>query len=419
MDSKTVVGVVAGVIIFIAMSQVVLLQFLNNTSPGSDPDTEGWGLRKLADPLGFEVGTAINNYWAFHSDQKEQYQDTLLKNFNSISLEYSIATDEVWLGPGNYSFTYADQAVEFASNHSISVAMTHLVWHGSLPEWLEQGNFTAEEVRALVRQYIQDVMNHYREGFGSAIRLWNVVNEVVEPSWTSVEVLRETFYSQMLGESYVEDLFRWAHELDPKALLFINDYGILGNPSENQFKLDRLAGLVENLLEKDVPIHGVGFQGHLSVEDEQDFDYYRSAIQQFGEMGLEVRISELDILINNDLAGRTQKKLQEQAILFGEVYSLCVEEEACSGVTTWGFNDAHSYLNTGYASWLDQEEDWPLLFEEDYTPKEAYAVVHDILSSHYSAWLANSSGGSLNNPTAFYNRESSRSFPFFRKVPYS
>jgi len=98
------------------------------------------------------------------------------------------------------------------------------------------------------------VVGRYR----GRIYAWDVVNEAIADDGT----LRDTVWLRNIGPEYIELAFRWAHEADPQALLFYNDYGA----EDIGVKSNAVYNLVKRLLEKDVPIHGVGLM-HVSLEN--------------------------------------------------------------------------------------------------------------------------------------------------------
>ena len=95
--------------------------------------------------------------------------------------------------------------------------------------------------------------------------VWDVVNEAVKETgrfpdgdWT--KCLRETQWLRSIGPD-IEMAFRLAHEADPDAKLYYNDYNLNVNT-----KATVVNAMVKDLLEKGVPIHGIGMQGHYSTD---------------------------------------------------------------------------------------------------------------------------------------------------------
>ena len=53
---------------------------------------------------------------------------------------------------------------------------------------------------------------------------WDVVNEAFEAS--GGEYRKESIWYEIMGKEYIEKAFRYAHEVDPDAILFYNDFNI-------------------------------------------------------------------------------------------------------------------------------------------------------------------------------------------------
>ena len=122
-----------------------------------------------------------------------------------------------------------------------------------LPAWLTEGTWTRDELIAIIREHITTVVGHYR----GRVAAWDVVNEGVGDDGS----LRDTIWLRGIGPEYIDMAFRWAHEADPDALLFYNDYAGEGLGT----KSDAIYALVQGLLERGVPINGVGLQMHVSL----------------------------------------------------------------------------------------------------------------------------------------------------------
>ncbi len=73
------------------------------------------------------------------------------------------------------------------------------------------------------------------------------------------------FWVSHLGEGIIADAFRWAHQADPRALLFYNDYNTAGQDGTNA-KSDAVYAWVQKMIAQGVPINGIGEQGHLDTQ---------------------------------------------------------------------------------------------------------------------------------------------------------
>ncbi|MBU0935981.1 MAG: endo-1,4-beta-xylanase [Spirochaetes bacterium] len=157
--------------------------------------------------------------------------------------------------------------------------------------------------------------------------------------------------------------------------MFINEYGI----EQSGEKLEGLLSLLDELLAAGVPIDGVGFQCHTSIDEEFSPSELGQAMDAVIAKGLEVQITELDVRINDDQTGKSSQKLAAQAELFGAIASEAAQRyPECSALVLWGLSDADSYVN--HSSWLSQDKDWPHPYDENFMPKPAFQALYQALS---------------------------------------
>jgi endo-1,4-beta-xylanase len=243
-----------------------------------------------------------------------------------------------------------------------------LVWHQCRPSWIP-ADATREEAIGFLRDYIHTVVGRYQ----GRVPIWDVVNEAVADGGAG---LRDTPWLQWIGEDYIELAFQFAHEADPDARLFYNDYGADGMNA----KSDAIYALVSDLLARGVPIHGVGLQGHINLGStgpggQNTPELLGANIQRFCELGLEVQITELDVSYAQPASDEV---FQSMAGDYRNVIGTCLESEYCTAVVVWGVADP--------LSWLRSREDTvnpnmePLLFDANYQPKLAYTAVADLLA---------------------------------------
>jgi endo-1,4-beta-xylanase len=224
-------------------------------------------LRFKAQTLGFLIGSAVR-LKALKNDAT--YGELLAREFNVITAESAMKFSAIRPTHGEFDFADADTIVNFATTYGMRVRGHTLIWHYSTPRWLVEGNFSKEEVSAILKEHIQTVVSRYR----GRVYAWDVINEAINDEGTG---LRQTFWSKMLGEDYIAQALTWAREADPDAKLFYNDYGgeALGNKSDAIYKM------LKSLKGRGLPINGIGLQSHfcprIAADDERRHRQYEAS----------------------------------------------------------------------------------------------------------------------------------------------
>ncbi len=265
------------------------------------------------------------------------------------------------LRPGihRFDFTEADRLMSFAEEHGFRVRGHTLVWHRQLPDWLEETLSTEEEARTFLRRHIFTVVGRYRE----RIDEWDVVNEAVEKDGR----LRETVWLRTIGPEYIALAFRWAHEADPEATLYYNDYAIAkGGP-----KADAVHELLRTLKAEGVPVQGIGFQSHFRSDLDLPWDKIPENFERFRQLGLELAITELDIRIPEPV---TEDKLRDQAEMGERFLRVCLDV-GIRNVTFWGVTDAASWIPHTF-----EDYDAGLLRDANYAPKPIHRTLEAVLA---------------------------------------
>jgi GH35 family endo-1,4-beta-xylanase len=255
--------------------------------------------------------------------------------------------------PNRWDFDAADAIVDFAKQHELAVKGHTLIWHNQLPPFVDAST-SRHQLRHYSRQHIERTVHHFRGDLAA----WDVVNEAVADDGSG---LRETPFSTAFGERYIDRAFHRAHQADRDAKLYYNDYGIEGMGP----KSDAVYDLMQRLLARRVPVDGVGFQGHFDARFVPSMDELVANFQRFADLGLRVNVSELDVRVAR-IAGSQAHRLAVQKQIYQRIAAACAQVDACEGITTWGFTDAHSWVDSTFGA------DDPLLFDEAYQKKPAY-----------------------------------------------
>jgi endo-1,4-beta-xylanase len=296
------------------------------------------------------IGAALND--RVLAEGEHDYERVLASEFNYATPENALKWKGVQPEKERWDFARADLVMRAAEDAGMAVKGHTLVWHEALPEYVSA--LDAAELEKELETHIHTLVDHYK----GRIVAWDVLNEAIASDGKG---LRSSVFLERLGSSYIAKLYRWAHEADPQAVLIYNDYEI----EQINDKSDRVYELASSLLDAGVPLHGVGLQMHLCAQHMPSIQSIADNIGRFGELGLRVNVSEMDVRIRL-LPGTLEERLARQERAYYEVVKTCVESSACDAVTFWGFTDAHSWVDRFFG------EDDPLLFDAGYRPKPAY-----------------------------------------------
>src|SRR5215813_12462431 len=314
---------------------------------------EAQTLRDAGDARGVHIGAAVNMS-PFRNESI--YTQTLGREFNMLVAENAMKFDALHPAQNTFNFTDADALVAFAEANNMAVRGHTLVWHNQIPGWLTGGNFTRDQVIAIMRDHIMTVVGRYR----GRILAWDVVNEAINDS--NGQLRSESFWLQKIGPEYIAMAFQFAHEADPDAKLYYNDYSAEGAGT----KSDGVFNLVSGLVNQGAPINGVGWQMH-QVNPFRIQQAHRTNAQRLGTLGLEVSITEMDVRIS---LPTTAQELDEQALAYRDVVEFCLSQPNVKTLVTWGFTDKYSWIPGFFSGFGDA-----LIFDMNYQPKPAYSAM--------------------------------------------
>jgi endo-1,4-beta-xylanase len=310
----------------------------------------------------FLVGAAVNPRTI------ELQGDLLPKHYNSVTAENEMKFASVHPEEHRYTFDDADRVAAYAKANGMGVRGHTLVWHNQTPNWVFEdgkgGAVDRETLLARMKAHIDTVVSRYK----GDIYAWDVVNEAVSDS--GEELLRPSKWLDIIGEDFIAKAFEYAHAADPKALLFYNDYN-----ESDPAKREKIYALVKSLLDRGVPIHGVGLQAHWSIHH-PSVDHIRQAIERYASLGLKLHITELDVSVfahddrRTDLAAPTEEMLERQAERYKQFFQIFKDySDVISSVTFWGAADDYTWLNDFP---VKGRKNWPFLFDGNHEPKRSY-----------------------------------------------
>lgn len=333
----------------------------------------------------FKIGVALNRFQV--SGEVPEATPLIKKHFNSITPENLLKWERVNPEPNQYDFGAADAFVEFGELNNMFIVGHTLVWHSQIPDWVFETENGEEIGREALLQRMKDHIDSVAGRYRGRIDAWDVVNEAVLDEGG----FRQSKWHQIIGEGYVHKAFQYAHDTDPEAELYYNDYN-LWMPEKRQSTIT----LIKKLLENNVPIHGIGMQAHLKV-DTPPVEMIEKSILAFSELGLKVMITELDIdllpreeqvnieipedgpipeVLNPyaiSLPDSMQQKLADRYVALFELFKK--HSDKIDRVTFWGLHDGQSWLNNFP---IRRRTNYPLLFDREYEPKPALRAVLDV-----------------------------------------
>jgi endo-1,4-beta-xylanase len=327
----------------------------------------------------FRIGVAVSNQAL--EGRADAQLDLIAREFNSVTAENAMKWGEIRPDGVNWRWERADRLVDFASKHKMDVLGHTLVWHSQVPGSLftdaERKPVSRAALLGKMQEHIETLVGRYK----GRIWAWDVVNEAIDEGrgW------RRSQWHNIIGEDFMEQAFRFAHAADPKAQLLYNDYN-MHNPEKVAF----LQKVLRGYLDRGVPIHGVGNQGHIGL-NYPDFEQFERSIATFEDMGLKNHITELEVDVlptpadtGADIANRAaysqqmdpyrdgvpdeiQQKLADR---YEQLFRMLLRHrKSIERVTFWGLHDGISWKNDFP---VRGRVNHPLLFDRQMQQKPAY-----------------------------------------------
>jgi endo-1,4-beta-xylanase len=336
----------------------------------------------------FYIGSALSVGQVDGKDSASM--DIVLKHFNTITAENCMKSALIQPREGEFSFENADKFVEFGEKHGMHIVGHTLIWHSQAPRWFftdSLGNDVTREVLVeRMKTHIHTVVGRYK----GRVHGWDVVNEAIENdgSW------RKTKFYEIIGEDYIDLAFQFAHEADPDAELYYNDYSMA-----DAGRRDAVVRMVNDLKGRGIKIDGIGLQGHFLM-NYPSVEEYEKTLVAFGETGAKLMITELDMTVlqmpGQNRGANVGDQAEYQAAMnpyaaglpdsVATVWNDRMEaffdlflkhSDKITRVTLWGVTDNHSWKN----NWpVRGRTDYPLLWDRNYQPKPVVGAIVEAAS---------------------------------------
>jgi endo-1,4-beta-xylanase len=331
----------------------------------------------------FRVGAALNP--AQFEERDTQGVAIVKRHFDTITPENVLKWELVHPRPGVYAFDAPDKYVAFGERNGMFVIGHTLVWHSQVPRWVFEDAagrpVSRDTLLGRMREHIMAVAGRYK----GRIKGWDVVNEALNEDGT----LRDSPWRKIIGDDYLVKAFEYAHEADPAAELYYNDYSL-----ENPAKRDGAVRLIKMLQAGGVKVHAIGTQEHNKMDwpSVADMD---AMFDAFAATGVKVNVTELDVDLlprvtraqgaevsdrfalqagqNPYAAGLPDSVQQALGRRYAELFGVYLKHrDVVDRVTFWGVRDGDSWLN----DWpVRGRTSYPLLFDRAGRPKPAFDAV--------------------------------------------
>ncbi|QFT78698.1 Endo-1,4-beta-xylanase Z precursor [Erythrobacter sp. THAF29] len=285
---------------------------------------------------GAKFGAAVQTR---HILVDETYRDRLIRYCDTLVPELEFKWNFVEVVRGHLFLRPANQLAEFARANGLRVHGHALVWHQGAPGWAIQ-EILQQRDWSIVRRFFETIMPNFLDIADS----WDVINEpfLVGPR---EDGLRPSCFLEAFGPQYIEIAFREARAIAPHADLYLNEFGLLDASEQAGRKRAVALRVLRENVERGVPITGIGLQGHIDLSRTQiDPALLAEFIDHIAELGLKIRVSELDVL-EDEVAIPVEERDHRVAQAVERLLDVLTASPALSSITCWGLTDRYSWLH--------------------------------------------------------------------------
>ena len=325
----------------------------------------------------YHIGVALNSRQVNSSDEK--VNAIIQENFNSLSPENGLKWQLMHPELDRYNFEFGDEYVALGEKIGAFTIGHCLVWHQQVPRWVfvdeNQEKLSKEALINRMEEHIETVAGRYK----GKIHGWDVVNEAFNEDGS----YRESDWYKIAGKDFMKAAFRKAHEVDPEAELYYNDYNVW-RASKRKGILD----FAKEMVAEGIKVDAIGMQGHYQL-DSPSLEEIEQGIIDIHEAGFKVMVTELDVDVlprpnraegadlnmnfaNSDeynpykdgITPEAEARLAQRYADIFEIYER--HKDKITRVTFWGLGDRNSWLNNFP---VRGRTNYPLLFDRNLDPK--------------------------------------------------
>jgi endo-1,4-beta-xylanase len=312
----------------------------------------------------FRVGAAVSGAVLC----QRQARKIIDRHFSSLTPENAMKFGVIHPEEDRWNWEEADRIADFARRMEIPLRGHTIIWHNQNPEWLFRDRDGGVSKNRLFRR-LEDHIAAITGRYNNAVYAWDVLNEVIDVEKGSEDGFRQSEWYKTGGREIYEFAFKTMGGASPGARLFYNDYN-----NEQGKKLETTIRFLAELLDKGLPLHGVGIQGHWNYKY-PDTLTLRDAIERYAALGLEIELTEVDISVYAPDEGAEAKsfyakmpedRARQQAERYRDIFRIAADYPAVKNITTWGIADNHTWLDNFP---VPGRKNWPLLFDTKYRYK--------------------------------------------------
>jgi len=315
----------------------------------------------------FWFGAAITNGIAGGGRMAENdikiYKEKFLENFNSAVTENAVKWPDMERIKGEVNYSVVDGILKWTEENNIPLRAHNLFWGipGFVQPWVK--NLNDNELRETIKNRAETVTARYKGRFAE----YDLNNEMVHGN----------YYEDRLGQEITKLMAHWAHNGDPDAKLFLNDYDILTGK-----KLPDYMAQIRKLLGQGVPVAGIGVQGHLHTET-FDRNALRNALDSLAIFKLPVKVTEFNMpgqrsrFHEKKILKMTPQEEEFNAKEIVDYYRICFAHPAVEGILMWGFWEG--------ANWIPVSS----LYRRDWSSTPSLKAYQDLL---FREWWTKETG---------------------------
>ena len=314
-------------------------------------------IRRYADVKKLDFGVAVRPSDMLFPERAKLLTD----HFNILVSENNFKMQHLRPNANFWNWGDVDQLINFAEEHKMKVKGHTFIWHSQNSGFVSNLK-TREDALKVLKETITETLTRYK----GRIAEYDVCNEIFEEDGT----LRNSVWMRNIGPEYIDIAFQTAREADPSVKLFLNDYS---NEYAGTAKADAFYTLVKSMVERGIPIDGVGFQMHMIAEDPIKEAALLSNIRRFNDLGLTVSFTEVDVRIKMPV---TPEKEAEQEAAYKTLLRIAMEEPNVKSFIMWGYTDAQSWIPASFGGYGSAH-----LFDDKFQPKPLYFTLMDMIKA--------------------------------------